>query len=1028
MERTHWWVVKGTTGSGKTYFVEGLKDQLIANGSPVIFVPQYPMFKPQLDVTKFLKLLPLSKANREELMKTLEELQVPSKGMIGGKLMGMLDIPGLSGGQRKKLLLAVAGAVAREFVCPFIVLDEPFAGVDASAMPVVLKVMEKIGQDVSDLKYVLVTHDHLNMMPKHAVLLVVAARVVTSPGTSYEKSNIEAATEFTKAMASAQTAEPKKRRVFDWYVVNRHFTEQEFMLPLVAYIVFGVLLALVMESYPGGMPCNKHPITGVEPKPCTMSLYNGFDAIWLFMMCFFLEYPHFGNVINYMYKREQHMEDFFLNISPNQFPLLESIFYIVVQQSCLFAVGYAILAGICNFWWIDIDVAAMYLNWTCQDSLSFMLLPLVTTNMLVATCTIILPTVTTIMMVNGILLPQKFAPSWFQWPYIFSPIFNMGCVLKITKPNTFFLPGTDCSSSAIPYAIFVHPPFWFVLLAACVKYILLRRTIAGRKIADLTKSKIGQARSTPSLQDAGQGEALMQAIHGTSDKPIKEGMSELFQKPWWICKGATGSGKTFFLHNLQLYLKHAGVDCCYVAQYPMFKPQVLISHYLRMLPLNPDIKKDLVDSLEMMEVPMPKGKIIGGKLMGMIELKGLSGGQRKKLYIGLTAAVACQFKLAVIVMDEPFAGIDAASMINVTKVLQKAEKQVPGIKFVVSTHDHFDTFGEFATVIDVTDRTVRVANGYSADNLTAALDFEEGLVAASTVKSVSGSFIDFYVIRRHFIEQEFGMPMMVYVIFGTFLGLVLNRYDAGKPSQPGHPDFWPSWSTIFVFMKLFVLEYPCFGSIVNYCFKIAQHQEDYGLSLTKKYYAIFETVVIAIVQQSILVCIATLMLWATSDGFWWVSGKVLLIDIWYGVFSFIGYTLLPVVIPNPMLAMSSLFPYVVCWGFTNGILLPKEYIWVGIRWLTIFSPVWHVACAYHHAEPDIFPFEKAECGDSIVWHIVFICSFTWVILLCLVVKMLRLRLGGSQAAKKREQAQIKRTQSSPNASGPAPTPVGKDNV
>merc|ERR1712176_398123 len=124
---------------------------------------------------------------------------------------------------------------------------------------------------------------------------------------------------------------------------------------------------------------------------------------------------------------------------------------------------------------------------------------------------------------------------------------------------------------------------------------------------------------------------------------------------------------------------------------------------------------------------------------------------------------------------------------------------------------------------------------------------------------------------------------MMFVLFSILLGLAVINYDGGLPSDPYGPEFWPGAETVFVFLKLFVLEYPCFGSIINYCYKRGQHMEDYNMNITSKNFAMIETVIIAFLQQSLLALICNGILCATS-GFWWISYKVLLIDIWYTVF------------------------------------------------------------------------------------------------------------------------------------------------
>lgn len=84
-------------------------------------------------------MLPLHSSARKKLLNALAIMNVPSHKRIGGKLMGMLDIGGLSGGQRKKLLLALAVQLALARKAKAIILDEPFAGIDVKSMPLVLK-------------------------------------------------------------------------------------------------------------------------------------------------------------------------------------------------------------------------------------------------------------------------------------------------------------------------------------------------------------------------------------------------------------------------------------------------------------------------------------------------------------------------------------------------------------------------------------------------------------------------------------------------------------------------------------------------------------------------------------------------------------------------------------------------------------------------------------------------------------------------------------------------------------------------
>jgi len=395
----------------------------------------------------------------------------------------------------------------------------------------------------------------------------------------------------------------------------------------------------------------------------------------------------------------------------------------------------------------------------------------------------------------------------------------------------------------------------------------------------------------------------------------------------------------------------------------------------------------MLKSLEEMEVPT-KG-LVGGALYGMLNLPGLSGGQRKKLLIAVTVALATQFKCPYIIMDEPFAGINEGSMAAVINVLKKAETAVPGVKFMVVTHDHFDMLSGSSSILRMLDRNVIADNGFAKPNGEAAQVFLEALVENSVVPAVPRPWVDLYVIKRYFIEQEFGFPFFSYVLFALLLGLVVLEYKGGLPGM-GH-------DVVYVFLKCFAMEFPHFSGVVNYCFKRGQHMEDFYLGATKSKYTVIEQVIISLIQASVCLSIFTAILCGVSN-FWWVNIRVSLIDLWYESISTIGYFLLPILCPNPILAMACILPYVCVWGFTNGVMFPRNDMWAGTRWTSTFSPLYNIACAYREVGDGKLLFLGTDCYDSMWLHMFLSCFFTWCIMAGVLVKVV---LDKRNAAKKR---------------------------
>merc|ERR550532_3632857 len=96
------------------------------------------------------------------------------------------------------------------------------------------------------------------------------------------------------ALLGSATAKPKRRPLLHFYVIKRHFVEQEFIQPLFAGLLFGCLLGTVVVHYKGGLP-------GMNR-----------DTMYIFMKCFMLDYPNLSNLLNYCFKRSQHLEDYYL--------------------------------------------------------------------------------------------------------------------------------------------------------------------------------------------------------------------------------------------------------------------------------------------------------------------------------------------------------------------------------------------------------------------------------------------------------------------------------------------------------------------------------------------------------------------------------------------------------------------------------------------------------------------------------------------------------------------------------------------
>jgi hypothetical protein len=408
----------------------------------------------------------------------------------------------------------------------------------------------------------------------------------------------------------------------------------------------------------------------------------------------------------------------------------------------------------------------------------------------------------------------------------------------------------------------------------------------------------------------------------------------------------------------------------------MFKPQLPVKRFLNMLPVSKATSTELIASLEEMAVPL--NGLVGGALYGMLNIPGLSGGQRKKLLVGVSVAIAIQYKCPFIIMDEPFAGIDAKSMEAVVKVLKKAEVAVPGLKLIIVTHDHFDILASSSSVLRAEDRSIMANNGLHSANDAAADIFSEAFLSCSSTASSRRPWVDFYVVKRYFVEQEFLLPLLTYIIFGILMGLTMTNAEIGLPG--------PGLDVVYVFMKMFTLEFPHFASVINYCFKRGQHLEDYYLNITSSKYCLIELAIISLLQSTILVPLFNAILCGVCD-FWWINMDIVLVDLYYVSITTVGYFLLPILCPNPILALASVLPYVTVWGFTNGIIFPKSDMWEGIEWTTSVSAVYNIGCAYEKVTDGEILLQGVDCSGSLGLHLLLSQTFTWVIVAGCILRM-----------------------------------------
>lgn len=492
----------------------------------------------------------------------------------------------------------------------------------------------------------------------------------------------------------------------------------------------------------------------------------------------------------------------------------------------------------------------------------------------------------------------------------------------------------------------------------------------------------------------------------------KEMETAVLKHQAFIIRGSTGSGKTWFVSKLAELL---GEGVVLVPQYPLFKPQLKVSHFLNMLPLNAQSRQGLLSDLEKMGVPVDK--MMGGKLMGMLEVPGLSGGQRKKLLLALAVWLALSRNAKAMVLDEPFAGIDAASMPTVLDVLKRIEA-AKDVKLFLVTHDHFKLIDEAFSgtpQFSVDNREMCVDNSVAkSDTLSSAQ------LVALTINSLpdvrkppSPPVLDTYVVKRYFVEGEHFLPTFTIIVFGVLSGVSVGNYH-------GHGNGILQYSSIYPYLKAFMLEYIHFGSILNYCFKRSQHIEDFNLMLTRKRNSILEIVVIAVLQSVTLAFVLNGLLIGIGPRFWWVNSNMLLIDAYYALLAQIAYTLLPVIQPNPLITMACIFPYIALWGFFAGYMLPREFAIKGSRWLTYFSPTYHFACACAKGSGGQIELPGSNC-KSIGIHLAFISPLLLFVICCLVYIMIKAR--NRSNVNKKQLATLDASRSANSALPPKPKPI-----
>ena len=180
-------VVVGTSGSGKTTFLEGVHEL-----HKCCYVRQYHTVRPYIQVRK----IPNFESSRLPywdlyVKKTLEggakNASYNPAIKIGGTMAGKFTA-GLSGGQRKMMLFELVRQRTESSNDLLIVLDEPFAGVTDDFVPYITSVLEEMRTKHNIL---LVTNDHVGTLTKLADSTITVSAIdrakVLLNGVSYER-------------------------------------------------------------------------------------------------------------------------------------------------------------------------------------------------------------------------------------------------------------------------------------------------------------------------------------------------------------------------------------------------------------------------------------------------------------------------------------------------------------------------------------------------------------------------------------------------------------------------------------------------------------------------------------------------------------------------------------------------------------------------------------------------------------------------------------------------------------------------
>lgn len=229
-------------------------------------------------------------------------------------------------------------------------------------------------------------------------------------------------------------------------------------------------------------------------------------------------------------------------------------------------------------------------------------------------------------------------------------------------------------------------------------------------------------------------------------------------------------------------------------------------------------------------------------------------------------------------------------------------------KIFLVTHDHFELINDAFSgtpQLHIDARQLRVDRTSAMHTTVVAAHVIAKIISElpDVLRRPLLPHVDWYLVKRHFIEGEHVLPTFTMIVFGVLSGMATANFKGGGEGIV-------PFSSIYAFFKVFMLEYIHFGSLLNYCFKRGQHIEDFNLMLTRKRDAIVETIIIAVIQSVLLSFLLNGILIGISSRFWWVNNQILFVDALYALLAQLAYTLLPVIQPNPLITMASVFPYV----------------------------------------------------------------------------------------------------------------------